>query len=164
MKRTGPLAVFSTFLVGLAACATEPRSTDAKEPGDPASQPNQMHGITLTAAVPRQELAVSPPIGATTLDLTIAAIENPSSQAFSVAASLVWSSAAGAPTEVSIGSVTPFPATQPGSFVLTLPEAGRKQLAGGNSQLTLRLSLEPIAADRSLAEPLRVTVGDPAWH
>jgi hypothetical protein len=154
MKRTGLL----TFLVA-AACAAEPRATDPKDPGDPASPPNQMHGITLTAAAPRQDLEVAPPAAATSLTLTIAMIENPASQAFSLAASI-----AGTGAEAVIGSVTPFPATQPGSFVLGLPEAVRAQLARATGPQTLRLSLQPIAADRPLAEPLRVTVGDPVWR
>jgi hypothetical protein len=160
MKRTGLLM----FFVGLTACAAEPRSTDPKDPGDPASQPSSMHGVTLTAAAPRQELRVAPPSATTTLALTIATIDNPSSQAFSLAASMVWSSATDGPVEVSIGSVTPFPATQPGSFVLALSEAARDQLTRHGNASSLRLSLQPIAADRPLVEPLRVTVGDPAWH
>jgi hypothetical protein len=155
MKRTGLL----TFLVA-AACAAEPRATDPKDPGDPASPPNQMHGITLTAAAPRQDLEVAPPATAMSLTLTIAMIENPASQAFSLAASI----AGAGQVEAAIGSVTPFPATQPGSFVLGLPEAVRARLARATGPQTLRLSLQPIAADRPLAEPLRVTVGDPVWR
>lgn len=164
MKPTGllirPSMLLSILLVASLACAAEPRPADPKDPGDPPNQPSQMHGITLTASAPRQDIAISPPPGATTLSLTMMAIDNPSSQAFSLAASLTVS---GAAAEESIGVVTPFPATQPGSFVLTLSDAARRWLAR-DGQLTLRLTLQPIASDRALPDALRVTVGDPAWH
>src|SRR5262249_45358564 len=131
MKRNGPL-VF--FVACLAACAAEPRPTDPKDPGDPASQPNQMHGVMLTAAAPRQDVTIAPPAGATTLPLTMVTIDNPSSQAFSLAATLAWSSAGNAAQET-IGTVSPYPATQPGSFVLTIPEAARKLLSRTDGQL-----------------------------
>ena len=162
MKRNG-LPVFFLCIAGIAACAGETRPTDPKDPGDPPSQPNQMHGVTLTAAAPRQDVTIAPPAGATTLSLTMATIDNPSSQAFSLAATLVWTSAGNA-AEETIGTVSPYPATQPGSFVLTIPEAARKFLSRTDGQLSLRLTLQPIAADRPLADPLRVTIGDPAWH
>jgi hypothetical protein len=39
----------------------------------------------------------------------------------------------------------------------------RLRLARKDGRLSLRLSLLPIAADRPLAEPLKVTFGDPKW-
>jgi hypothetical protein len=122
-----------------------------------------MRGTTLTTAAPRQDVTVAPPSGSTTLSLTMVTIDNPSSQAFSLAASLAFASA-GHAVEESIGTVSPYPATQPGSFVLTIPEAARKWLSRTDGQLSLRLSLQPIASDRPLPDPLRVTIGDPAWH
>jgi hypothetical protein len=120
----------------------------------------------LTAGAPRQDVALSPlPAGPATLTLTIAGISNPSSQAFSVRASVVWSGAGGTGAiEQTIGSVTPYPPTRPGSFALGVPEAARRTLARSDGQLSLRLALQPIAADRPLADPLRVTLGDPAWR
>jgi hypothetical protein len=161
MKRNGLLVV----LIGIAGltCAAEPRSADPKDPGDPTSQPNQMHGVTLTPAAPRQDVTVTPPAGATVLSLTMATIDNPASQAFSLTATLTWSGG-GSTTEETIGTVSPYPATQPGSFVLTVPEAARRWLARSDGQLALRLALQPVAADRPLADPLRVTIGEPAWH
>ena len=164
MKRNGLLVVVTVGLAaGALACAAEPRSTDPKDPGDPTSQPNQMHGVTLTPTAPRQDVTIAPPAGATTLSLTMATIDNPASQAFSLTATLAWSGG-GSTVEETIGTVSPYPATQPGSFVLTVPEAARKWLGRTDGQLALRLALQPVAADRPLADPLRVTIGDPAWR
>lgn len=164
MKRNGLLIVLvGIATVGLGACAAEPRSADPRDPGDPPSQPNQMHGVTLTPTAPRQDVTIAPAAGATTLSLTMATIDNPASQAFSLTATLTWSGG-GNTVEETIGTVSPYPATQPGSFVLTVPEAARKWLARSDGQLALRLALQPIAADRPLADPLRVTIGEPAWH
>lgn len=127
-----------------------------------------MHGVTLTAGAPRQELAIAAPGAAPgTLALTIAAIDNPSSQAFSLSADVTWSKAGGAAAaavEEPVGRVTPFPANRPGSFLLAVPDAARKLLSRCGGQLSLRLALQPIAADRALAEPLRVTIAEPAWR
>ena len=131
-----------------------------------------MHGATLTTGAPRVDLPlaglpspVPAPPATLTLTLAVAAIDNPGGQAFSLAASLVGTAAAGAATlDEPIGSVTPYPASNPGSFVLGVPEPARKALSRGDGQLALRLALQPIAADRPLAEPLRVTLGDPIWR
>ena len=124
-----------------------------------------MHGVTLAASAPRQDLAITAP-GCTpsTLTLTIAALDNPSSQAFSLDASVVWSNTGAATLEETIGRVTPYPATQPGSFMLAVPEAARRLVSRSGGQLTLRLALQPITAERPLAEPLRVTLAHPAWR
>lgn len=125
-----------------------------------------MHAVTLTASAPRQDVALSPlPAGLSTLTLTITGIEDPLAQAFSVSASMVWKVASGdAPTVQPLGSVTPYPAAHPGRFVLAVPDAGRQMLARRDGQMSLRLVLQPIAADRPLVEPLRVTLADPAWR
>lgn len=125
-----------------------------------------MHAVTLTVSSPRRDVALSPlPAGLATLTLTITRIEDPSSQAFSVSASVVWNAAAGGePIVQPLGSVTPYPATQPGRFVLGIPDAARHLLARRDGRLSLRLALQPIAADRPLVEPLRVTLAVPAWQ
>jgi hypothetical protein len=161
MKRACLLIILFLFLW---ACAADGRPRD---PGDPPGQANQnMHVTTLTASAPRQDLTLSPlPARPTTLTLTIAGIEDPSSQAFSISASLVWNATSGGgPIEQPLGNVTPYPATQPGSFVLGVPDAARRMLARSDGQLSLRLALQPVPADRPLAEPLRVTLADPAWR
>jgi len=124
-----------------------------------------MHGI-LTTGAPRLDLPLAALPAPATLTLTIAAIDNPGGQGFSLAASVVWSSPAAGATAIEepIGSVAPYPASNPGSFVLGVPEAARKALSRGDGTLALRLALQPIAADRPLAEPLRVTLGDPIWR
>ena len=159
---------YSSLLFILLACAADARSPDPRDPAAPPSQPGQpgqMHGVTLTAGAPRQDLAITAPGTApSALTLTIATIENPSSQAFSLSASVMWSNAGAAAIEETIGRATPYPATQPGSFMLAVPEAVRRTLSRSYGQLVLRLSLQPIAADRPLSDPLRVTLGDPAWR
>lgn len=171
MKRTGLLLI-------LLACAADARSPDPRDPEDHSGQPGQpgqdMHSITLTAGAPRQALAIAPlPAAPTTLILPITAIDNPSAHAFSLRASVVWSNAGagvpGAPEvagtiEEAVGSVTPFPSAEPGSFVLGIPEPARNLLSRREGLLTLRLTLQPIARDRALVQPLRVTLGEPAWR
>jgi hypothetical protein len=158
----------TAILLALTACAADARSPDPRDPGDPGppSQPGQkMHILTLTATAPRQDLAISPlPAEPATLTLTIAGIADPSAQAFSVGASVVWSAPGAGAIEETIGSITPYPPTRPGRFALGVPEAARRTLARGDGQLSLRLTLQPISADRPLAEPLRVTLADPAWR
>lgn len=125
-----------------------------------------MQTVTLTASAPRQELAISAPTptSPTTLMITVAVIDNPASQAFSVSAGVTCSGADARSTEGEIGSITPFPVSQPGRFVLSVPEASREVLGQSERRLSLRLSLQPIAPDRPLVEPLKVTVGDPVWR
>lgn len=125
-----------------------------------------MHAITLTASAPRQDVALSPlPAGLSTLILTITGIEDPSAQAFSIRASVVWQAASGGePIVQLLGSVTPYPAARPGRFVLGVPDAVRQLLARHDGSLSLRLVLQSIAADRPLAGSLRVTLTDPAWR
>ena len=157
------LVLLASASASACACAADTRSPDPRDPGDPPSQ--KMHGIILTASTPQQDLAIlALPAAPGTLTLTIATIDNPSSQAFSVGASVSWSNAGTGAIEETIGSVTPFPATQPGSFALGVSEAARRLLSRSNGQLSLRLSLQPIASDRPLAEPLRVILDDPAWR
>jgi hypothetical protein len=125
-----------------------------------------MHTVTLTASSPRQDVVLLPlPAGPTTLTLTITGVEDPPAQAFSVGASVVWTAAAGrAPSVQPLGSVTPYPPTQPGRFVLGVPDAARQLLARRDGVLSVRLALQPVAADRPLVEPLRVTLADPTWR
>jgi hypothetical protein len=159
----------ATLLLTLIACAADARSPDPREPGDPShpmdpGHPGPTHGASLTASAPRQEVAIAAPAGApSTLTLTITAIDNPGSQGFSLAASAVWTGG-GASVEEVIGAVTPYPSNVGGSYALGVPDAARKVLSRTGGQLGLRLSLQPISADRALSEPLRVTLGDPAWR
>ena len=162
MKRAG-------LLMTLLACATDIKTT---EPRDPREQP--MQPITLTAGAPQHELAISAFSGSSpaTLMVTIAAIDNPTSQAFSVGAGVTWGGVDARPDarpdtrslDREIGSITPFPASQPGRFVLSVPEASRELIGRSEGRLILRLSLQPLAPDRPLAEPLKVTIGDLVWR
>jgi hypothetical protein len=178
MKPAAGLAIL------LMACAgdakTEPRGpAEPADPGDlraPSPQP-----IVLTATTPRHDVALAaslapatpaaPPAAPTTLTITIAAIDNPSSQPFSLGASVLAGTAdprAGAGDSrtagaVEIGSITPYPADLPGQFVLALPEPTR-ELVARDPRASLRLTLQPISADRPLAEPLRVTIGALTWR
>jgi hypothetical protein len=172
----------------------DPRdSRDPRDPRDSSVQP-----IVLTATAPRHDVAIPglsgtsapsapsgapptagapPPAGAppTTLTITVAAIDNPSSQAFSISAGLLASTAgtagtagtadarAGTAGTIEIGSITPYPADLPGQFVLALPEPTR-ELLSRDTRASLRLTLQPISADRPLAEPLRVTIGELTWR
>lgn len=119
----------------------------------------------LTASAPHQELPLTAfataPAGVT---LTIAAIDNPSSQAFSLAASVAWTSSDGQRTVEPLRRVTPFPANRPGSFAVTLDAPVRSLLGHGDGQLALILALQPIAADRPLHEPLGVSISAPVWR
>lgn len=149
------------------ACAADAPQHDPRASGDPPGPASQnMQTVTLTASSPRQEVALSPlPTGPTTLTLTVTGVEDPSGQAFSIGASVVWSAAAGgAPSVQPLGSVTPYPPTRPGRFVLAVPDAARPLLARPGGALSVRLALQPVAADRPLVEPLRVTLAGPTWR
>lgn len=151
----------------LFACVADAGAHGPRASGEPPVETRQnMHTVTLTASSPRQDVALSPlPAGPTTLTLTITGVEDPSSQGFSISASVVGSAASGGgPIVQPVGNVAPYPATQPGRFVLGVPDAARQLLARRDGPLRLRLALQPIAADRPLAEPLRVTLADPAWR
>lgn len=154
MKRAG-------LLIFMLACATDVKTTEPRDHRD-----QTMQTVTLTASAPRQELALPAFSGANpaTLTITVAAIDNPTSQGFSVGAGVTWTGADVRSIDGEIGSITPFPATQPGRFVLALPEASRELVGRSEGRLSLRLALQPIAPDRPLTEPLKVTVGDPVWR
>lgn len=157
------------FIGSLLACSADPRGGDLRAPIDPPGAPSPsdstMQTLSLTATAPQHDLVqpaiASPP---TTLTLAISAIENPARQAFSLRATAHWTDASGAAIEQPIGNVTPYPATEPGSFSLGVPRDVAQQLTRANRQLTLRLALVPIAAAQPLVEPLRVVVGAPAWR
>lgn len=149
-------------IVFLACVADAPRISG--DPPGPVSQ--NMHTVTLTASAPRQEVVLSPlPAGPTTLTLSITGIDDPSAQPYSIGASVVWNAAAGgAPSVQLLGSVTPYPPDQPGRFVLGVPDAARQLLARPGGAPRLRLALQPVASDRPLVEPLRVTLAGPTWR
>jgi hypothetical protein len=138
------------------ACSADVR---APEPPDPT-----MHAIVLGPAAPRQDVALAAFATApAALVLAIVAIDNPLSQGFSLAAGVTWRGADGAIREAALGTVTPYPATRPGSFQLALPAPARALLARRDGRLSLQLALQPITADRPLAPPLTVTLGEPRW-
>jgi hypothetical protein len=144
-------------LAGLAlACSSDPKPIDQPDP--------TVHTAILSAGAPRQDLALAALATAPDdLVLTIAAIDSPAGVAFSVAARVVWRGDA-APIEAALGSVTPFPADRPGTFLLSVPDPARALLVRKDGRLSLRVELQPIAADRPLAESLRVTLGELRWR
>lgn len=150
----------------LLACVADarPSSPASGAPPGPASQ--TMHTVTLTARSPGHDVALSPPPAApSTLSLTITGVEDPSSQAYAIHASVVWSAGSGGgPIVQPLGNVSPYPPTRPGRFVLGVSEAARQLLARRDGALSVRLALQPVAADRPLVEPLRVTLAAPAWQ
>jgi hypothetical protein len=149
------------------ACVADAPPHDPRTSGDPPGPASQnMHTVTLTASSPRQDVVLLPlPAGPTTLTLHITGVDDPSAQAYSIGASVVWNAAAGgAPSVQLLGSVTPYPPTRPGRFVLGVPDAARQLLARPGGALRLRLALQPVAADRPLVGPLRVTLADPTWR
>jgi hypothetical protein len=166
-ERTATTAMQRACLpILLFACVADARSPDPHASGDPPAPASQnMHTVTLTASSPGQDVALSPqPAAPSTLVLTITGVEDPSSQAYVIGASVVWNAASGGgPIVQPLGNVTPYPPSRPGRFVIGVPEAARQLLARRGGALSLRLALQPVAADRPLAEPLRVTLADPAW-
>lgn len=148
----------ASLLAFMLACASDVKALESQDRQDP-----QLHA-TLTASTPRQELPISAFAAPASLTLSLTAIDNPSSQAFSVGVGVTWRSADGSSVNEDIGNITPYPASAPGSFLLSVPQAARELLARRQGRLSLRLSLLPIAADRPLVEPLKVTVGDLTWR
>jgi hypothetical protein len=129
----------------------------------------------VTIAAPARDLPLPAfPSVPSVLTLPVAAIDNPTEQAFSLRVSLqAWSAASGdrltptgsdPPASVELGSVTPYPASNPGTFVFRLPETARALITRVQGRASLTVALEPIDAARPLREPLRVTLGALAWQ
>jgi hypothetical protein len=119
----------------------------------------------LTATAPQTDVPLKPFASApSTLALSITRIDNPSLQGFSVHALVAWIGADGGTQQQDLGTVTPFPSDQPGTFMLSVPAAAKLLLVRKDGSLRLRLSLVPITPTRPLVEPLKVTFGDPVWH
>ena len=116
---------------------------------------------TLTAATPAQEFEVprlpSPP---RVLTLTISRIQNPLGQGFSLACTAKGSEGA----LIALGTVTPYPPEQGGTFTLSVPPPAAQTLASKTGQVKVRLALAPVAPDRPLAAPLEVTVSELTWR
>jgi hypothetical protein len=154
-------------------CASDGRSPDPATPPTPPTPPTMPPTkppddalAVLTLAVPAQELQLpAPQLPPMALRLDVTAIHNPAAQGFTLRATLIVGSTTGSEPAVSfeLGSVAPYPAERPGRFSLPISEAIRLLLEGPARRAVLRVQLEPIASERPLVEPLRVTLGAPGW-
>jgi hypothetical protein len=159
---TRALAALPWALVGLQlACSADTKTAELPEVAGAA--------LLLTATEPTQRTALRR--GARVpalLELTLAAVDNPSQQAFSIAAELVWSPAVDAVHEVelveALGQVTPFPATVAQRLLLDVPAAASEFFRRSSGELALDLRLVPIEASRPLLEPLRVQLNALRWQ
>jgi hypothetical protein len=148
---------YAGILLLTLACASDSKPPEKPDPG--------MRGPVLTAAGPRQQVAVTPfAVAPTNLSLTIESIENPSTQPFSVRASLRWQGGQGPPVESEIATITPYPSDQAGTFSLVIPPAAGRSAILVGGRLTLILELLPIRSDQALVEPLQVTLGALTWR
>ena len=98
--------------------------------------------MRLSATLPTSSITVEAPAAVAALELTLTSIVNPARQGLVIITSLTLPSGA-----VSrLGGISPFPADQPGVFLLPLDDRARTALARGG---TVTLSLELRSADAS---------------
>lgn len=156
----------AVLVAGVAgSSAADPPAAQKPPHSKPPAEVQSPMAAVLTASSPRHELPLAVfAVAPTAVTLTIAAIDNPSSQAFSLAAGVVWTSRGGRRTVEPLRPVTPFPPSRPGSFVIMLDAPVRSLLGHSDGHLALQLAVQPIAADRPLAEPLRVSISAPVWR
>jgi hypothetical protein len=111
--------------------------------------------VTLTASSPAGTVALPSADGATTLELDVSRIVDPSGQAFAVRVSLRWVGEAG-PSVVNLPPVSPYPPATPGAFVLLVPSDAMRAAAQNAATIEASLTLEPIAASSVLRDPLEI--------
>lgn len=141
------------------ACAAEASVSVRAQPA------KAMHNTSLTVGAPPRDVAVAAQsVAPTQVAIAITAIDNPSAQAFSVAAALSWVGARASEGPIALGIVTPYPANRAGTFQLAVPKPAGALLLHKDGKLSVRLTLQPIAADRPLVAPLTVTIGDLTWQ
>lgn len=134
------------------------------EPGERVVEPEARAVAVLSATEPWEELPVpaferTP----TALAVTLRRIDNPLSQPFSVTATLEPRLGPGSST--AIGTFTPFPPDQGGTFLLGIPAAAQARLASpAGAGVVLRLALTPIVPELPLVAPLTVAVAEPVWQ
>jgi len=161
---------FRLALSGLAlaaGCATSAGPT-AETPAGHASSSSSpsaaANELRLTATAPSQETAEGAGVGVLRgtpeiLELSVVGISNPSSQSFSIKASLIQ------PDGVAdIGTVSPYPPDATGTYMAVVPSALRSVVVAQAHAARVRLTLVPLSPDRLLAEPLEVVVAAPVWR
>jgi len=90
------------------------------------------------------------------LELKLTSIDNPRRQAFSVEAVLEVT-VDGRTRQFELGAAAPFPADQPGVFVLPLPEFVQSTMSAPNASVSVLLSLTS-SSGGVLEDPLTVVV------
>lgn len=153
MSRAWPTAL---ALFTVLAC-----TANGQTPGSPSVA---VATATLTARAPTTAFAL--PAGreiGSVLVLSILRIENPERQPFSVHAVARWHEA-GHATERILGNVTPYPADNPGTFLLRVDSEVTTRLAEAIPSAVVEISIQPIASGRELRGPLTVVVATPAWR
>lgn len=105
---------------------------------------------------------------ATTLAISLAVVENPALEAFSVRASLHWSGQGGAQRAVEIGRIVPPRAQEPasavGTFLLPLSEAARELLRQRDGKTRLHLTVRSAVNSPASHSALHVKILPPRWH
>lgn len=133
--------------------------------GRPAETPDLSvrTAFVLTATLPERVVPVGPLATAPSLlRLTLSRIDNPAQQGLALSAMLTSNAGPDGGEVFALGMIAPFPADQPGSFVLPVSEAARGLLLRREGA-QLRMTLLPVVAGRPLRDPLQVTVLEPTW-
>ena len=105
----------------------------------------------LTPGAPTSSIRLAPGRDLRAVTLTLRELVNPQRQSFAVTVTLT----SGDRTE-SLGTISPFPIGQSGSFVLPITTAMSSAVRAAGGELQLRLV--SVSGDRPLLEPLSVEV------
>jgi hypothetical protein len=155
MRRAPACTLFLWFA---AACTSSSRPVEMPD-ASPRGE------VLLTAEVFSKELPLGAvPEAPSALEVALLRITNPSGEAFSVRLSLSVPGPQGDTRAVDVGSFTPYPADQAGSYLVTISEPAGELLKSATPDTRLRVTLEPVAPDRSLPRPLEVVVSQPVWR
>jgi hypothetical protein len=163
MMRPAPASIVVVLAMSGVAWVAPPQSRSEDLPGrlqltDQAPR--------ASASVPLAIVRASPPL----VTITVEKIDNPSKVQVAILVSLRWApvdEASRGAGRTDIGTLSLFPADQPGTFTLRTSDAFTQLRETGVALEALRvfLDIELLAADprRRAPGPLAVVIAEPAW-
>jgi hypothetical protein len=107
--------------------------------------------VTLTASQPTGRIALQRAPDATVVRLDVQAITNPDGQGLALAAAVEATSPA---RHADIGSISPYPSSQPGTFTLALPGPAADLVHQGSTVLIVTVS--PVLSGTTLQPDVQV--------
>jgi hypothetical protein len=112
---------------------------------------------TLTVASPSARLPLSLARAVDHIELRVVGVSNPNLQGFSLRAS-IRGIQDGRTATVVLGTVSPFPPDQPGTFALPISGDAARLLEATNGHIDVLVDLLPVDPARPLEPPLEVVV------